>query len=1522
MKIPRLRLKSASASKSRRGRLYRRARHALACPGLETLERRELLAADDLRLGMNLDTLRSGSSEWAFVDIFKLHSPWVSQLPFHNSPWDTGETVQVDEHDYPLLREGQAAGTVMLRALDGAYPTGVYVATWEGDGMLSFEGDSKVVFRGDHRIELDVSAGNFGVYLRIDRSSPANPVRDIKIWMPGFEDAQSPFHPLFVDRLKPFSTIRFMDWERTNNSSLVSWSDRTLPEDSDQTADSGVALEYQIELANTVGADPWFDMPHKADDDYVRNFAQLVKDKLAPGRKVYVEWSNEAWNTAFSQGDWSVAEAKKRFGDGKYYPWVIADESARVWGIWKEVFGDQSDRVIRVLAGRNALPSLARDIADRLQGEFDAIASAPYISNQAMVADADTTPTQVMDYALARLANIVLPRLADHKALADDWSARTGRHIAFITYEGGQQVSARGKIVPYQQALYDAQVHPLMFLAYEKLFDRFRELGGELFTAFNYVSENSRFGSTGHLLRQDELPLEAPKWQALMNALGVAPGPAAQVSGPYGIWVDGSIVLHAAATPSPDRPDADLTFSWDVNGDGVLGDVFGPDPVVTWDDLQTLGLADPTKPWHISVRVDDGVAADWRTTSMQVVQPLRVVDDSFQGTEDASILGNVLGNDSGGRAPRSTTLVSAPSHGDVDLGIDGAFTYTPHPQFNGPDSFVYAVNDADGQTGDATVSLGIAPVNDAPVAFGQATYVGAGLTTSLTLTGDDGDAEIDQSLTFAIDTYPEHGVLSDFDPATGSVKYTPDAGYVGADRFSFTASDDDTAGGEALTSDAALVSLEVGRVSVAGTDQDDDLSITALAGGEFEIKLNDGEPVRYPGLRSLAFSGGDGADSIEVHGAPDSDRFDVGPAQLLFDGLSIDASEVERIDLFGGEGDDTFFVAPGIAPIASLAGEAGDDTFALMEGAQLDGAVDGGPGSNTLDYSTWASGLVVDLRSGSAPAIALAVSSISRVTGGAGDDRLTGDAAANVLRGGPGADWLEGGEGDDSLLGGDGDDSLVGGLGDDFLNGETQLIADTLIVEGDSDLDLADNAYDGDLNGHDVIQGVELAQVTGAADRATRFQVGGWTGAGQLNGQSDADELIVRADGEFFLADDRLRIAGIPRPRLSGFESARLVGGPGPDAFDLRYWTRPAVVDGAGDSDSLSACVGDHVWDIHGINSGHVGAVDFVGVENLFGGPNRDQFRLAAGAAIEGTMDAGDGADLLDFSAWTDPATVNLRTRQATNVGAFRSIETYVGGQGSDTFVGRDVDNVWQIQSLDAGKLGAVLFRSFETLVGSSKTDQFQFAVRAGVSGGIDGGDGADLLDYSLWRTAVTVNLGTGAASGVAGGVTNIENVYGGSGADSLTGNSLDNILDGQAGDDLVDGGPGGNDILVGGNGADRLFAGADRAILIGGNGADRLQGGASEDILVGGRLYTKNFVALAAIMAEWRRGDLAIRDRIDHLLGRVSGGKNGAFRVDSIRVQDDGNPDQLRGQGQADWFWANYSEISDLLVDVDFVGN
>jgi Ca2+-binding RTX toxin-like protein len=177
----------------------------------------------------------------------------------------------------------------------------------------------------------------------------------------------------------------------------------------------------------------------------------------------------------------------------------------------------------------------------------------------------------------------------------------------------------------------------------------------------------------------------------------------------------------------------------------------------------------------------------------------------------------------------------------------------------------------------------------------------------------------------------------------------------------------------------------------------------------------------------------------------------------------------------------------------------------------------------------------------------------------------------------------------------------------------------------------------------------------------------------------------------------------------------------------------------------------------------------------------------------------------------------------------------------------------------------------------------------------VDGQGGSDTLDYSESDSGVRVNLALGTATGVAGGVSGIENVTGSPGDDILVGNDEANVLGG---------GPG-SDILIGRGGAD---------VIIGGLGDDILIGCSTEHDL--------DSAALEDIMAEWEFGgiDPPATDqqqydaRVAHLLGILAGGENGSIFLNRRTVTDDGVADRLEGDQGRDWF---FKFGADTIVDL-----
>ena len=188
--------------------------------------------------------------------------------------------------------------------------------------------------------------------------------------------------------------------------------------------------------------------------------------------------------------------------------------------------------------------------------------------------------------------------------------------------------------------------------------------------------------------------------------------------------------------------------------------------------------------------------------------------------------------------------------------------------------------------------------------------------------------------------------------------------------------------------------------------------------------------------------------------------------------------------------------------------------------------------------------------------------------------------------------------------------------------------------------------------------------------------------------------------------------------------------------------------------------------------------------------------------------------------------TCNLNLTIDASLPAITGGIAFAGGTGANTLTGPNAATNWSLSGANSGSwAGSNTFTGVATLVGGMADDRFQFSAAGALTGHIDGGAGTNTLDYSLRTDVITVDLAALTATATAG-IGNVQNVIGGSGNDTLTGDAQINRLEGSAGSDTLNGGLG-DDTLVGGEGGDTYqFSkdwGRDTVTDSGTSGTDRL---------------------------------------------------------------------------------------------------
>jgi len=244
--------------------------------------------------------------------------------------------------------------------------------------------------------------------------------------------------------------------------------------------------------------------------------------------------------------------------------------------------------------------------------------------------------------------------------------------------------------------------------------------------------------------------------------------------------------------------------------------------------------------------------------------------------EDMPVTITVLANDTDSDNPLGTPTVStAPTHGTTMVNGNGTITYTPNPNYFGPDQFIYTLCDPQPLCDTALVKITVTPVDDAP--FAQPDVATTPEDNPVTITVLANDSDIDNPLgTPTVSTAPTHGMTTV--NGDGTITYTPNPNYSGPDQFIYTLCD------PTPLCDTALVKITVTPVNdaplaepdVATVPEDNPVTITVLT--------NDSDPDNPLGAPTVSTAPTHGMTTVNGDGTitytPDPDF--VGPDTFIY----------------------------------------------------------------------------------------------------------------------------------------------------------------------------------------------------------------------------------------------------------------------------------------------------------------------------------------------------------------------------------------------------------------------------------------------------------------------------------------------------------------------------------------------------------------------------------------------------------------------------------------------------------------
>ena len=481
-------------------------------------------------LGANLPDITDYAYTPVYADLVKqarafgpIDHPWggpTDIAPVGSDGWPTGEFG------------------IFLMTLPGM--EGTYKASFTGkaDVSLSASHNTRIEnLRYDaalNRTTFDVVRGSnadnpAGAHMVLIFKNTGAGVKDLKVVRPGYDTLNPPlFTQEFIDHIARFKVLRFMDWLRTNNNPSTTWATRTPPS-RPHRSQTGVPWEHVIALANQTHKDIWINIPVGADDNYVLQLARLLKSTLNADSKLYVEYSNELWNSQFQQFFTNRDLATKEVYDNPQSPLAydgkthvdvigyrrIAKRGKEISDIFRSVYGDAAmmTTVRPVFASQvvqTYVAQLGLEFIEAVYGPpsryFYAFAGAPYF-NLGSLQQVDGLSTDAVLQAMDESVTAMPKQAMFEKNMAfASWYS-----LPFFAYEGGADTFGQGSIATKKAASLD----PRLLDICKRYLSTWYAAGGQMFMWYTAGASNwdTQYGTWG--LTTDLALTDVPKIQCI-----------------------------------------------------------------------------------------------------------------------------------------------------------------------------------------------------------------------------------------------------------------------------------------------------------------------------------------------------------------------------------------------------------------------------------------------------------------------------------------------------------------------------------------------------------------------------------------------------------------------------------------------------------------------------------------------------------------------------------------------------------------------------------------------------------------------------------------------------------------------------------------------------------------------------------------------------------------------------------------------------------------------------------------------